>query len=105
MHYLSEKGRKHIFREHGWPSNKIHAPIGNSKFYKDYWHRRFTIDVHIALRTALESKGNDSNLKTVVKIFEKSLIGGFSESKDYAKIWMTFLEYKRRHLKYLISIN
>ena len=49
MYYLTKRGREALVFELDMEQEKIKMPIGNSVAYKDYLHRRYTIDYQIAL--------------------------------------------------------
>ena len=47
MYYLRPKGREALVFELDIPEEKIKMPIGKSVAYKDYLHRKYTIDYQI----------------------------------------------------------
>ncbi len=50
VHYLTEHGERLLLEGSGLEENEIKRPVGRSSlFYKDYHHRRNTIDIHVAL--------------------------------------------------------
>lgn len=57
MHFLTQKGKKYLVREQARLAKDIQLPLWNTLFYKDYRHRKKTIDIHIAMRTSFETKG------------------------------------------------
>lgn len=57
MYYLTPKGKKYLISQHNRGTDEIKLPIGNTLFYKDYQHRKTTIDVHIAFLLALSPHG------------------------------------------------
>ena len=51
LHYLTKRGAKILIEELGYDPEKILMPTDTSKlFYQDYFHRKFTIDCHIAIQ-------------------------------------------------------
>jgi len=57
MYYLTRKGREALVFELDIEQEKIKMPIGNSVAYKDYLHRKYTIDYQIALDQWAEENG------------------------------------------------
>lgn len=49
LYSLSSFGKNILINDFGIPESQIRAPIGKQVAYKDYQHRKFTIDFHIAL--------------------------------------------------------
>lgn len=49
MYFLTKFGREALISELGIEEKTIKMPIGKTMAYKDYWHRRFTIDYEIQL--------------------------------------------------------
>ncbi len=57
FYYLTKHGKKFLIEELDYPDAKIKVPSGLNHFrFKDYYHRRSTIDFHIYLTMWLESK-------------------------------------------------
>lgn len=49
IHYLKPRGRKYLIEQHKWQPWDITIPIGSSRFYADYDHRKRTIRIQILL--------------------------------------------------------
>jgi len=70
VYFLSNAGKKALLNELGFPSDRpIKIPIGNNKAYKDYLHRRWTVDFQIALN--LWAKRNGIDLQFFDTYFDK----------------------------------
>ena len=59
LYYLTNHGKKFLVEELEYNESQIKAPIGfSTNSLKDYFHRRYTIDFHIALNQwLLKNKG------------------------------------------------
>ncbi len=55
--YLRGKGKKLLIQHLKRQAEEIVLPKGTSLFYKDYFHRKYTIDTRIALALAAERHG------------------------------------------------
>lgn len=57
FYFLTKEGKNLLIREFEYDETKIKMPIGLSTVYlHDYFHRKYTIDFHIAFRQWLESQ-------------------------------------------------
>lgn len=57
FYFLTKNGKNLLIREFEYDETKIKMPIGLSTVYlHDYFHRKYTIDFHIAFRQWLESQ-------------------------------------------------
>lgn len=69
INFLTQKGKR-LLEEYGLQENEIRIPIGRSThFFKDYFHRCYTIDFHIELSKWAES--NESSLIFFDTYFDK----------------------------------
>lgn len=59
IHYLKIKWKKYLINEMKYRDKKVKMPIWNTLFYKDYFHRKTCIDIHIFISRAIKlSKWN-----------------------------------------------
>ncbi|WP_375562722.1 MarR family transcriptional regulator [Bernardetia sp. OM2101] len=71
VNYLTTKGKKLIMEGLGMEEEEIRIPIGRANlFFKDYFHRRSTIDFHIHLNKW--TKTNGSHLLFFDTYFDKT---------------------------------
>lgn len=71
VHYLTKDGEKLLVDYFGYAPEQINRPIGNATFfYKDYNHRKNTIDLHVALLK--EEKGGKGKLEFFDSYFDKT---------------------------------
>ena len=59
MYYLTEEGERALINDLFYPENKIRRPVGKSQVYRDYYHRKYTIDFQIRLMKWCASKGKE----------------------------------------------
>lgn len=57
MYFLTKHGVKELVDGLGMSEDAIKRPKKKNMFYKDYWHRRFTIDFEIAVNLWAEKNG------------------------------------------------
>lgn len=57
MFYLRGKGKKLLIQYLKWHPDDIVLPKGASLFYKDYFHRKFTIDARIGVESTAQHFG------------------------------------------------
>jgi hypothetical protein len=57
FYYLTKYGKKYLVNELEYVESKIKVPLGVNQIYiKDYFHRKYTIDFHLAFRQWIESR-------------------------------------------------
>lgn len=62
LYFLTKNGKKLLINEFSYDESKIKIPIGlDTVYFHDYYHRKYTIDFHIAFRLWLESKNGQVN--------------------------------------------
>ncbi len=62
FYYLTKYGKRLLVNEFSHDETKIKMPLGLANVYlHDYFHRKYTIDFHIAFRLWLESKNGQVN--------------------------------------------
>jgi hypothetical protein len=62
LYFLTKNGKKLLINEFSYDESKIKIPIGlDTVYFHDYYHRKYTIDFHIAFRLWLESKKGQVN--------------------------------------------
>jgi len=78
VHYLTKWGAKFLIEELGYREEEIRYPIGKSSlFFRDYFHRLYTIDFHIEFDEWI--KANDYEIDFFYTYFDKV---GASRSKE-----------------------
>ena len=56
VYYLTKEGAKYVKGELDYQHNSVNYPIGEVNFKsRDYWHRKYTLDVLIALEAATKN--------------------------------------------------
>ena len=62
FYYLTKYGKNYLINECEYDETQIKVPSGlNQVYLKDYFHRKYTIDFHIAFRLWLESRNGEIN--------------------------------------------
>ncbi len=62
LYFLTKNGKKLLINEFSYDESNIKIPRGLDMVYlHDYYHRKYTIDFHIAFRLWLESKNGQVN--------------------------------------------
>lgn len=62
FYYLTKYGKRLLVNEFSHDETKIKMPLGLANVYlHDYFHRKYTIDFHIAFRLWLESRNGEIN--------------------------------------------
>lgn len=69
VYYLTPKGAKILSEDLGVEKEKIRYPIGEVTFRHDYFHRFWTVNVHIALNKFIEA--NHGQLFTLLTYYDK----------------------------------